>query len=427
LRRIRRFAGQLALVGVLAAGGVLTAGALAGGVSTHNTTTKTGHGDHHNTGMDETTTAAPEATEAPSLPASTQTPSPPIDPTKAVTTTNFGTDPAKASAKAEARAELSWTTAVMAMMCSGALLIDLAATGETSPEAIFTLWWYRFACSQAIAQVFALNAILKADPPDTNIAEVAFPAQTPLPAMRVLCAKTLTRATCARVTTGAVAYAKALATTSAAAAGLVASVNRFGSATTAGSADGRLLQAGAAKAYAGELANALNAQHQAGRALAAVLRATRSDRGLDTRARAAASKKLASPGSLPTWLTTSAAASGLVPSAAELRKTLAAALARVPKSLSVAAAVAAGSPSAGLTQLQHSLTVYELAAVVRALAKQGAIAQGTGETLLTDLRAALTATTPAERAAAVALFAQNATVAQPAPAALLSAAAHALS
>jgi hypothetical protein len=423
LRRIRLFASQIVVVGILAAAGVVTAGALAGGGSPQNTTTKNGTGGGgHNTGKGETT-ATPET---PSVPPSTQTPSTPVDPTKSVTTTIFDKDPAKARAKQNAHDELQGLTPVMAMMCSLALLFDLPAAENEVSTVTFVALYYRFVCTQAIEQVFALNAILRADPPDGNFDEVAFPAQTSPPSHRVLCAKRVTRSTCARLTASAFAYEKALAATSAAALGLVTSVNRFGSATTAGSADGRLLQAGAAKAYAGELANALNAQHQAGRALAAVLRATRTDGRLSPRARTAVEKKLASAGSLPAWLTTPTAASGLVANASDLRKALAGALTGVPKTLSVTGTVAAGSAAAGLAQLQHSLTVYELAAVVRGLAAQGAIAHGTGDTLLNDLRAALTATTPAARTAAIALFVQHAAVAQAAPGALLTTAAQAL-
>lgn len=104
-----------------------------------------------------------------------------------------------------------------------------------------------------------------------------------------------------------------------------------------------------------------------------------------------------------------------------------AAITTLPKTLSVAGAVAADSPPVGFTQLQHSLTVYELAAVVRALANQGAIAHGTGETLLDDLRAALTATTSSARTAAFASFIQHAAVTQPTPERLLTAAADGLS
>jgi hypothetical protein len=426
LRRIRLFASQIVVVGILAAAGVVTAGALAGGGGPQNTTTKNGTGGGaHNTGGGETT-PTPETTQAPTPSTSTQKPSAPVDPTKTVTTTNLDKDPAKARAKENAREESQGITPVMAMMCSFALLLDLGATGGSDPFASLVAEYYRFVCIEAITQVFELNAILRADPPDANFAEVAFPAQTSSPSVRVICPKRLTPRTCARVSAGALAYERALAATSAAALGLVSSLNRFGSATAAGSADARLLQAGAAKAYVGELANALNAQHRAGRALAALLRAMRLDARLNPQARVAVAKKLASPGGLPTWLLRATVSSGVVANASALRTALATALLGVPKALSVGSALTAGSPAAGLTQFQHSLTVYELAAVVRALGKQGAIAQGTSETLLDDLRAALTATTPAARAA-LALFAQHASVAQPAPAALLTSAARALS
>ena len=412
------------LVGVLAAAGVVTAAALAGGTGLNNTTTKHGTGGgRHNTGTDETT-AAPDTSAAPSPPIST--PAPPVDPLKMVTTTDFGRDAAKASAKAAAREDLGPTTAVMAMMCGAALLTDLGLSGKDD-DALFILYtlWFRLACQDGIAQVFALNAIIK-DPPDPNFAQVAFPVQAAPPPIRVSCTKGVTRAICTRLTAGAVAYEKALGTTTAAAAGLVTSLNRFASATTAGSVDGRLLQAGAAKAYAGELANALNVQHQAGRALAAVLRTTRSDGGLGPASRVSVLKRLSSTRALPAWLTRATAASGAPASPSELRKALITAVTTLPKTLSVAGAVATGSPPAGFTQLQHSLTIYEFAAVVRALANQGEIAHGTSETLLADLRTALTATTPAARTAAFASFSQHAAVTQPAAEALLTAAANAL-
>jgi hypothetical protein len=424
LRRIRRFAVQIVLVGVLATAGVVTAAALAGGTGANNTTTKHGTGGgRHNTGTDETTT--PDTGGAPPPPASA--PPPPVDPTKSVTTTDFGTNAAKASAKKQAHEDLGPTTSVMAMMCGGALLTDLALTGKNDDaELILYALWFRLACQDGIAQVFALNAIIK-DPPDPNFGQVAFPAPTAPPLTHVSCSTGVARAVCARLTARALAYVRALDATTSAAAGLVTSLNRFASATAAGSADGRLLQAGAAKAYAGELASALSVQHQAGRALAAVLHATRSDGRLGPASRASVLKRLSSTRPLPTWLTRAPAASGAPASALDLRKALITAITALPKTLSVAAAVAPGSPPVGFTQLQHSLTVYELAAVVRALANQGAIAHGTGETLLGDLRTALTATTASARTAAFASFSQHAAVAQPAPEALLTAAAQALS
>jgi hypothetical protein len=263
------------------------------------------------------------------------------------------------------------------------------------------------------------------DPPDSNFLQVVFPAPLSSSAS-IRCAKRVKPASCAALRVAFGRYRSALALSEAASAGLKTSLERISAAVQAGSDDGKQIQVGAATAYAGELAAALNAEYAAGRALAAVLRSGKFDVRLDARTRQKIDQRLESPNGLPASIVSPLVASGLVADRVELSRLLKSAFGGRRTTGTLADAVSTSRSTAGLTQLWHQLTVYELAAVVRALATQGAIAHGTGDTLLNDLRAALTATTPAARTAAIALFVQHAAVAQAAPAALLTTAAQAL-
>jgi hypothetical protein len=232
------------------------------------------------------------------------------------------------------------------------------------------------------------------------------------------CAKRVTPRQCRQVRAALLGYSNALATTLAASTGLSTALERFDAAQTAGSVPGALLQAGAAKAYAGELVAALTAELSAAKALAAAL-GTKADLRLTARGRAAAARKLAAPNGLPASIVSAVLATGAAKDATELRQALAAALSKLPATLSLTKILSTPKPTAWLTGIQRSITTYEVAALVRGLDAQGALGEGAGDTLLDDLRAAINATTPDAHAAALAKLRQDITAQVTGPAGAL--------
>jgi hypothetical protein len=418
LRRIRLFASQIVVVGILAAAGVVTAGALAGGGSPQNTTTKNGTGGGgHNTGGGQTSTAP--TTETPPPSSSTQTPSIPVDPLAPVALEGAKEAQAKYNlTKDDMRENLRANTVMMAAFCQRAF---------TEPDVINYYWGgsYAWLCRLMIVIVLADSKIVR-DPPDPNFMEVALSAPTLLHAVTVRCAKRVARRDCTALTAPLLRFINAVAKTAAATSGAATTLERFSGAAAAGSSPGVLLQSAAEKSYAGEVGSAFAEQQAAGRVLAAALRKARLDGPTNSRDLQAITKKLGSANGIPASIVSPLVAAGLTSGAAALSQILKSALQGLPKTIALTSFLGATTSTAALAKFHRDLTFPGLAAVVRALAKQGAIAQGTGETLLNDLRAGVTATTTAARTAALALFVQHAAVAQPAPAALLTAGAQAL-
>ena len=429
LRRIRLFASQIVVVGVLAAAGVVTAGALAGGSGPNNTTTKHGTGGgRHNTGTDETTTAAPET---PSVPTSTQTPSaPPLDPLSAGQPADAAAAALKAAAKTQARTRLKGDTQVMAFLCGLVALgpiqtnqddpIELGDGAKLLPGSLL------FYCQSAISLVLYDLAQIN-DPPDANLAQVALPSWTLRTSAGLQCPKKVSRTTCQRLSAALLRYQNALAASESAANGLTTSVNRFSAASQASSQAGRRLQTAALEVYAGQLAAAVAVQQSAGRALASAMRAARVDVRLDARRRLRIVTTLSTPGRLPRSLVSAIIARGATTDAAALSESLAGALVQLPKTGSLTGALGAAMPTAGLTALHRSLSVYQVALLVRGLSTQGAVTTAARDVLLADLRQSLTAAGVTLRTAALAHFVQDTATVSGSAGLLLKSAGQALS
>ncbi len=389
------------VVGVLAAAGVVTAGALAGGSGPHNTTTKHGTGGgRHNTGTDEATTAAPET---PSVSDSTQTTTapPPVDPLVPVAVDAFEAwKAAQNLTKADMRDDLRVNTIMMAAFCQRAF---------TEPGA-YNLYWggpYDLLCRLMIVIVLAESKIVR-DPPDPKVMEVTLPAPTLLRAVTVRCPKRVARRTCAALTAPVLSFINAVATAGAAATGAATTLERLGGAATAGSAPGAVLQSAAAKAYARELASTIAKRQAAGRILAAVLRKTRLDGPTSSRDLQAITKKLGSADGLPASFVVQLVTAGLTTGTAQLSQTLRSALQGLPKTVSLTAFLGAASSTVDLAKLNRALTLPELAALVRGLASQGALSTAARDVLIGDLRRAATAApTSPSRPAAVSQFVKD--------------------
>jgi len=421
LRRFRLFAVQILAVGVLAAAGVVTAGALAGGSGLSNSTTKTGHGDHHNTGTDEGTTAAPETPVAPP-PTSTQAPPPPpVDPLVAGQPAAAAAAALKAQAKTDARTRLKTDTLMMAFIC-GLVPLGPIQTDQDNPIELgdgFKVYprGLLFVCQLTISLVLYDLAQIN-DPPDPHFAQVALPSWSPRTSAGLQCAKRASRTTCQRLSAALLRYQNALAASESAANGLTTSINRFSAASQAGSQEGRRLQTAAIEVYSGELAAAVPAQQSAGRALASAMGAARINLRLDSRTRQRIVTTLSTPGRLPRSLVSALVARGATTDATALSQSLAGALVQLPKTGSLTSALGGAMPTAGLTALHRSLSVYQVALLVRALSSQGAVTAAASDVLLTDLRQSLTAAGATLRTAALAHFVQD-TATVPGPAGLL--------
>jgi hypothetical protein len=325
---------------------------------------------------------------------------PPPDPIAAPAGTTASV--ATAAAKEEAKTNRNASAMVMAGAC--AMAVYLSALPEEDQIAIFLITGFYFPalCSVAIEMTLAYNKLVH-DPPDPNFAQVALTQPTVPPSGATRCPKGLTPRGCARIRVGLANYTNAVAATSAAVSGLVTSVERFAGAVGAGSVDGQLLQAGAAKAYAAMASSAIAAQQLAGRALASILRAAKRDVRLSARARNIVVARLSAARGLPASIV-----SKLSPAdQATLGPALAESLAGIPRTLSLAAAVSTPTPTTALTNLHKSVTVYEVAALVRGLTTQGVVSAAAGETLLNDLRQSVTATTPDAHTGALAQFGKD--------------------
>jgi hypothetical protein len=269
----------------------------------------------------------------------------------------------------------------MAMFCSMALLANLSNPDNqfSLAEIILGPGWYIHACYEALDYIAELTKVIH-DPPDTNFTQVALPAPAATPAVSARCSKRVTARACARIRAAALRYGKALSSAHAAARGLGTSIERFSGANAAGSEPGRILQAGAAKAYAGELAGATTELRAAGAAFAAALRAARIDARITATTRQALIKKL------------------------RARGVSASVLGSLPRSASLAGALSSTGTTTGYSRFQRELTVYELAALVQGLRAQGAVSTEVSGWLLDDLRDAITSTTPDERASALSQY-----------------------
>jgi len=427
MRRRHRTAIRIVIATIFAAAGAAVAGALAGEPfaaslqpsHTKPTTTNAPHGGG-DPSVQHTTESGGETPPPASVPA---TPAAPADPLNAGK--NAFDAGAKQLAKDEAAAKLVSTQQLAEFICAFVFLYQVSGVGDNFVgDERTALNWMTFACMFAIAGEYRLLKTID-DPPNANFLEVALP--TPLAGTGSFrCAKRITAARCVGLRSAFIRYRTALATSAAAITGMSSSMDRFSGADAAASAEGKQLQAAALKAYAGELAAALTSQYAAGRALAAALRANRGDVRLSAGTRKMLAKKLGSPDAFRASLVAKLITNGAVSDIDDFARTLRAAFSRPAPATTFAGAASAAPSTAPLVQLSRRLTAYEVAALVRALAKQGAIAGGTGETLLNDLRASLTATSPSAHNAALTRFVQDASVAQPAPAALLKTAAQAL-
>jgi hypothetical protein len=241
------------------------------------------------------------------------------------------------------------------------------------------------------------------DPPSADVLEVALPTFA-VPSGRFRCATNVTAARCAALNTAYARFRTALIASTTASAGMAFTMERLTGALQADSAEGRLIQAGAEKAYAGQLATALTAQATAGRALAGLLRATKLDARMDATSRRKLLAQLGSPNGQPGPVVSRVVGSGLIKSAAELSKILRTIFAGKPTPSTLASTLATPIPTAGLVQLSKQLTVYEAAAILRALANQRAITGGTRDALLDDLREVATASNGTAREAALGRF-----------------------
>jgi hypothetical protein len=216
------------------------------------------------------------------------------------------------------------------------------------------------------------------DPPDTNFTQVALPTPAATPGVSARCSKRVTARACARIKAAALRYGKALSSAHAAARGLGTSIERFTGANAASSETGRILQAGAAKAY--ELAAATTELQAAGATFSAALRAARIDARMTPTTRQALIKKLRS------------------------RRVSESVLTSLPRSASFTGSLASTDPTAGYSRFERELTVYELAALVQGLHAQGAVSTEVSGWLLDDLRDTITSTTPDERASALSQY-----------------------
>jgi hypothetical protein len=417
---------RLLLVGLLAASAALViAAAPAAGsarpavaVPANDCTKDCGSGGKKKGGGESPATpAAPETPAAPAKPAA-----PPSD---AVGEGKGGASTLSESDLTAARAYLRESVLRMALFCGAAIAERLAgeepvvvyyADMRVNPSFERTM---ASLCQEEIIMVRLivglLNPALQKGPPGIvfhdrtaeaagpEYLEVAFPAQSRVAPATVQCSKRLSARACLRLNAAIARYESALAATTAATEGLATSLERFAEAGQAGSAAGQRLQAGAAKAYAGELAAAYAEEQVAGRAFANSLRQTRTEVAVrDARMGQGLVKKLTAPNGIPASIVSEVVASGAVRSAAELSQELRSVLTGLPAKFTLSGRLGVPLTTQGLTDLQKSVTVYEVAAIVRALVAQGLVTAAAGDVLLNDLGLALAATTPDAHAAALA-------------------------
>ena len=399
MRRIRLFASRIVVVGILAAGGVLTAGALAGGVSTDNTTTKTGHGDHHNTGSDETTTPAPETSEPPQVSTTTTAP-PPVDPLAPPTAAPD--NPLRPEGKAEAgitaaqlRSILVGTAAFLGDCLSPVETTSLA-TGQPETDYSGVDPVLCFVAAQSIITEALAEYKKWKDPPDPNFMQVALYVPKPVPVGALRCRKPTSKGACAAVNAAFRNWLSALAAGAAASRGDGVTVERFSGAVAAHSVPGALLQAAAQKAYAGLVVRTKAAQHAAGVALGLALRKVHLDRvptKIQFRARV---KRLSTSKGYSRELIQRLIADRVVTSGADLDamlKNISTPVSYVPLSVALSLRL----PSSASAVLWRTTTLKELAVLIRGLVAQNAVPASFGNTLLDELRAIANAPTPDAR------------------------------
>ena len=398
------------MVGVLGAAGVMTAAALAGGVGTHNTTTKTGHGDHHNTGRD-TTTAASETSETPPVATTTTATPPPVDPLAAPV--SAPTSAVTPQAKAAALKNVHEMVAGVAVLCG----YSFQAWGEFLGGVM---------CEAFMAVVVDQWNIYK-DPPDPNFAQVALRSPTLVGSIVLRCPKRVTLRDCSALRSAALRFRNALSVSAAAATGAAITLNRFSGASQAKSVAGALLQAAAEKVYVGELASALAAQQSAERAFASAVRKARLDVRMDARSVQATVKKLGSPTGVRSSIVSALVGAGVTSGGAELSQTLKIVLQGVPRTLTLSSALSTGRSTLALTALYRTLTPKDLAVLIRGLVGQGAVPASFANTMLDELRAIANTPTADARKPLIAKLATDATALSGPAGTLLAAGASGLS
>ena len=425
---IRRWGIRVTVAAVLAAGGVLSAGAIAGGFSFDPTNTKpTSTKDHpdggKNTGRDETTTGSSGIDNTPP-PATTAPPTTTTDPVgdfianqAAVVADARAT---KSKAAASARAQIEAVEPLVMWICLFAF-VHLDNKGDLSP-ALKPLGKFCIAGLVVLAGLYATAD----DPPSANVLEVALPTFATAPG-RLGCPKRVSALKCLALNAAYARFRTALQATATAAAGMGLTMERLSGALAAQAVAATQIQSAAEKAYAGQLAAAQTAQAAAGRTFASVLRANKLDVRMEARARQNLLARLGSPNGLPASVVSTLITSGLTKDAADLSKTLRTVVAGKPAPPTLATTLAKPASTAALVELSKQLTVYEAAALVRALASQRAITGSTRDSLLDDLRETITAGSAAAREAALGRFDLDAGGVNGPAGALLNAAGRALS
>jgi hypothetical protein len=234
-------------------------------------------------------------------------------------------------------------------------------------------------CRNVAAEFWDLERV-RSDPPARAFDRVGLAAapRVRLP-LSLLCPRG-----CAGVSTAAAAYARATAFSQQVTAAMALASDRYGGARRARSRAGMLLQAGVARAYAGELPAALAGLQSRGAALAAALARAghvTALSGSQLNAVRAALKR-----GLPRGLPAQLRKLGISPTI--FRRGLIDALDHAPPSLTFSQLLAAAAPTAAYRAANHEITVDQVRAIFQALAKQHAITNKTRDKLLADLLAA---------------------------------------
>jgi hypothetical protein len=321
------------------------------------------------------------APETPATPDTTEQKSDVLARPAGAATKDLASDASKAAKRDEALQERTYAVKIMVVVCSAWLFLDLASSDAplSMADYLFGPFFYRYMCFEALDYIAALTKIIH-DPPDSNFMQVALPVAAATPPVSARCSKRVTARACTLIRTADLRYGKALSAAQTAAKGVATSIERFSGASAVDSEDGRILQAAAAKAYAGELAEATTELQAAGAAFAAALRAARVDVRVAVPTRQTLIKRFGSRG-------ISAALPG-----------------SLQKSVTLSGALASPRPSTGYSQFQRELAIYEIAALIKGLNTQGAVSTEISGWLLDDLRDAITSTTPDERASALSQY-----------------------